>query len=139
MAWGITFRGYSLDSDNGVTVAHIAENASTNVREQKLKEGGSSLYLLSLTSRTVTLSGKVQGDSASSFASNLRGLQSRFSDPTVGDLILESGFKLSCVPVPGVITYGPNILSADWTCRFVSGERFWSSTTAETEDSTPMG
>ena len=139
MTWGITFRGHALSSANGVTVANISEKASTNIREQKLKEGGASLDLLSLTSRTVTLSGKVQGDTASNFKTNLRALQSKFSDPTAGDLILERTYKLSCVPIPGALTFGPNILSANWTCRFVSGDMFWSKTTATSGLSSAFG
>lgn len=139
MAWGITFRGYALSSANGVTVSNISENASVNIREQKLKEGGASLDLLSLAARSITLSGKVQGDSSTTFTANLRALQSKLSDPTEGALIFESGIELPVVPVPGPIVFGPNILSANWSCRFVSGDKFWKATTATAATSAAFG
>ena len=131
MAWGVSFRGFALDSTNGITVENVSENASVNVREQKLKEGGSSLDLLSLASRTITLSGKIHSDSASGFKTALRAFLAKVNDPSEGDLILDA-LKLSCVAIPQAINYGPLVTSANWSIRFVSGEKFWKTATATT-------
>ena len=138
MAWGVTFRGYALDSTNGVAITNISENASMNVREQKLKEGGASLDLLSLASRSITITGKVTGDTSSNFYTHLRNLQAKLNDPSEGTLVLDT-YTLPCVAIPGQITYGPNILSANFSCRFVSENKFWRSASTTGASSSAFG
>ena len=131
MTWGVSFRGYDLDSTNGITVENVSEKASVNVREQKLKEGGASLDLLSLASRSITISGKIHSDSASGFKTVLRAFLAKVNDPSEGDLILDA-LSLPCVAIPQAISYGPLVTSADWSIRFVSGQKFWKSASATT-------
>ena len=126
MTWAITFRGFALSESNGIAVDKVRESASTAFRESKLKGGGSALDLLRLEGRAVDLSGSIKGTSAADFKTKLAAFLSKMNDPSEGTLILDTQ-KLQCVAKMGAIEYGQTVEHAKWSCRFISGEKHWSS------------
>ena len=126
MAWSITYRGFALDTTNGIAVDKVRESATTAFRESKLKGGGSALDLLRLEGRAVDVSGTIKGTSASDFKTKLAAFLAKMNDPSEGTLILDTQ-ELPCVAKMGAIEYGQTVEHAKWSCRFVSGEKYWKS------------
>jgi hypothetical protein len=124
-----TFRGYTLDDTNGLSLGVALRDGLSIGGEATNKLGdGLARARTSRGGRLVRLDFNVRGDTSALLHSNLRDLLKRLYDPSEGDLILDTYRLRGCVPRPGEVDYAGPVdasLMATVSCVFESRNSFW--------------